>query len=134
MAVEGEWTSAHNLAEMGIRAAPSSEPWIQSNIWLVRSFRDREAWQPVWIDARPARREKANYARAVADAAVAGGRWIVTLEDELRAGLRRADAGARSAGKEVGNTIRFAEEHAAWRRFMPHGYLGVIVDTADAGD
>ena len=35
MAVEGEWTSAHNLAEMGIRAAPSSEPWIQSNIALT---------------------------------------------------------------------------------------------------
>src|SRR4051794_40208436 len=39
LAVEGLSPGARNLAAMGIRAAPSTEPWIESNIWLVRSFR-----------------------------------------------------------------------------------------------
>jgi hypothetical protein len=134
LAVEGESASARNLATMGIRAAPSSEPWIQSNIWLVRSFRPSEVWRPVWIGYEPDRATKENYARAVADAAVAGGRWIVALDDNLRVGLRRGDAGALDTWKEIGKCIRFSEEHAEWRRFAPYGNLGVIIDRTNPGE
>ena len=134
VAVEGEPISARRLAEMGIRAAPSSEPWIQSNIWLVRSFRFSDAAPPVWISHLPERGAATQYARSVADAAVAGGRWIVTLDDELRRRLQRGDADARATWKAIGNTLRFAEEHAGWRRFRPFGNLGVIVDRTSPGE
>ena len=134
VAVEGELTSARNLAEMGIRAAPSSEPWIQSNIWLVRSLRFSDAVRPVWISYRPGRGTRTEYLRSVADAAVAGGRWIVTLDDGLRGGLRRRDAGALAMWKAIGDMLSFAEEHAGWRRFRPFGNLGVIVDRASPGE
>jgi len=130
IAVEGVPPSARNLADMGIRAAPSSEPWIQSNIWLVRSLRLSGAWRPVWISYQPGPGTAADYARSVADAAVAGGRWIVTLDDDLRVKLRSADAGALATWKRIGACLRFAEEHAEWRRFAPYGRLGIVVDAA----
>ena len=130
LAVEGVSPSARNLSDMGIRGAPSSEPWIQSNVWLVRSFRLASAWRPVWIGYQPDGGTPADYARSVADAAVAGGRWIVALDDELRARLRRNDPAAVADWRRIGACLKFAEDHVEWRGFVPYGNLGVIVDTA----
>ncbi|HYW41687.1 MAG TPA: hypothetical protein VE959_02445 [Bryobacteraceae bacterium] len=132
LAVEGVSPSARNLSDMGITSAPSSEPWIQSNVWLVRSFRLGPAWRPVWISYQPEGGTPADYARSVADAAVAGGRWIVALDDGLRAGLRRNDAAALAAWHGIGACLKFAEDHAEWRRFAPFGNLGIVVDSAAA--
>src|ERR1039458_8948367 len=101
-AVEGVSPSARNLSEVGIRGAPSSEPWIQSNVWLVRSFRHAPVWRPVWIGYQPDGGTAADYARSVADAAVAGGRWIVALDDGLRAKLSRQDSAAVATWHGIG--------------------------------
>jgi hypothetical protein len=132
VAVEGVSPSARNLADMGIRAAPSSEPWIESNAWLVRSFRVAPQWRPVWISQAPQRASAADYIRCVADAALAGGRWIVALEDEFRARLRRNEPAAAVAWRRIGAYLRFAESHADWRRFEPFGNLGIVWDPAAA--
>src|SRR5262249_42643447 len=66
VAVAGVAPSAHNLSEMGIRGAPSSEPWIQSNIWLVRSFWLASPSRPVWISSQLEGASTVDYARAVA--------------------------------------------------------------------
>jgi hypothetical protein len=133
LAVKGVSPSARNLSDMGIRAAPSSEPWIQSNVWLVRSFRLAAAWRPVWISYQPDGGTPADYARSVADSAVAGGRWIAAIDDGLRAKLHRNDSAALAVWRRIGACLKFAEDHAEWRSFVPYGNLGVIVDTA-AGD
>ena len=52
IAVVGVAPSGHNLAEMGIRGTPSSQPWIESNIWLVRSFDIASRSRPVWISSQ----------------------------------------------------------------------------------
>jgi hypothetical protein len=129
-AVEGVSPNARNLADMGIRAAPSSEPWIQSNMWLVRSFRRSASWRPVWISYEPDHGTAADYERSVADAAVAGGRWIVALDDGLRSKLRRNDASAVDTWRRLGACLRFAEQNAEWRSFGPYARLGFILDTA----
>jgi hypothetical protein len=130
LAVEGVRPSARNLADMGIRAGPSAQPWIDSNIWLVRSFRLDPGWRPVWIDQRPDSRSQGDYARSVADAAVAGGRWIVALDDDLRLRLLQKDADALATWRSVGANLKFAEEHAEWRTFEPYGNMAIILDTA----
>src|SRR5581483_3914000 len=84
IAIAGVAPRARNLSEMGIQDAPSSEPWIESNIWLMR---------------------------AVADAAAAGGRWIVSLDDALRAKLRARDASALEAWRRLSSYLKFAESH-----------------------
>ncbi|HTS63946.1 MAG TPA: hypothetical protein VMH28_18110 [Candidatus Acidoferrales bacterium] len=130
--IEGVSPSARNLADMGIRAAPSSEPWIQSNIWLVRATRFFEPRRPVWVRYRIEGERAADYERAIADAAAAGGRWIVDLDDGLRMKLRRGDESALVTWRRIGEILRFAEDHAAWRGFLPYGKLSIVVDgTAD---
>lgn len=133
LGVEGVSPRARNLADMGIRSAPSSEPWIESNIWLVRSFRLRPgAWHPVWISYETEDATPADYPLFAADAAIAGGRWIVNLDDKFRAALRARDAAALAAWQRTGDVLRFAEEHAAWRDFSPFAALALIVDPASA--
>ena len=129
-AIEGVSPSARNLADMGIRGAPSSEPWIQSNIWLVRSLRHLPARRPVWVSYQPDGGSASDYARFVADASVAGGRWIVALDDALRTGLRTRDREALAVWQRIGACLRFAEEHADWRTFDPYGALAIIHDPA----
>lgn len=129
VAMEGVSPSARNLSDMGIRGAPSSEPWIESNVWLVRSLRLTSAWRPVWVGYQPEGGSPVDYAKAVADAAMAGGRWIVALDDTVRAKLRRHDTGALAVWQSIGDCLKFAEDHADWRSFQPYGNLGIIVDT-----
>jgi molecular chaperone GrpE len=130
VAVAGVAPSARNLSEMGIRGAPSSEPWIKSNTWLVRSFGLASPSRPVWISDQIENASAVEYARTVADAAAAGGRWIVSLDDALRAKLRARDASALEAWRRLSSYLKFAESHAAWRDLAPYGNVGMVLDPA----
>jgi hypothetical protein len=129
VAVEGMSPSARNLAELGIRGAPSSEPWIESNIWRVRSLRLDPAWRPIWISQRPEAASAQDYVRCVADAAVAGGRWIVALDDAFRAKWSRGDPETLAAWKRIEVFQKFAEEHPEWRNAPAFGNVAIILDT-----
>jgi hypothetical protein len=129
LAVEGVRPHARDLADMGINAGASAQPWIDSNIWLVRSFRLEPGWRPVWIDQAPNSSLQGDYARSVADAAVAGGRWIVALDDDLKVRLLGKDADALATWRGIGDYLRFAEQHAEWRNFEPYGNVAIILDT-----
>jgi hypothetical protein len=128
VAVLGVAPSARNLSEMGIRGAPSSEPWIESNVWLVRSLALDPPSRPVWISSQLENATAIDYARAVADAATAGGHWIVSLDDALRAKLRARDAAALETWRRLWSYLKFAESHAAWRALAPYGNVGIVLD------
>ena len=130
IAVVGVAPSGRNLSELGIRGAPSSQPWIESNIWLVRSFDIASPSRPVWISSQIESSSAFDYARAVADAAAAGGRWIVSLDDALRAKLRARDTSALETWQRVSSYMKFAEGHAAWRAVAPYGNVGILLDPA----
>jgi hypothetical protein len=128
-AVEGVSPSARRLAEMGIRSGPSSEPWIESNIWLVRSFELAGRERPVWISYQIENGSANDYARAAADAAVAGGHWIIGLDDKLRAGLWRREAAAMETWRRINSVLRFAQKHEDWSRFTPYGNLAIVAES-----
>ncbi len=130
VAVEGVSPSGRNLSEMGIRATPSSQPWIESNIWLVRSFDIPSPSRPVWISSQIENPSTIDYTRAVADAAAAGGRWIVSLDDALRAKLRAREPSALETWRDLSSQLKFAESHAAWRALTPYGNVGFVLDPA----
>jgi len=132
IAVEGVAPSGRNLSEMGIRGAPSSEPWIESNMWLVRSLVHGAPQRPVWISSQLEKPSGIDYARAVADAAAGGGRWIVSLDDTLRANLRSGDAAALETWRRVSSYVKFAEAHVGPRTLAPYGNIGIILDPASA--
>jgi hypothetical protein len=123
--IEGVSPSARRLADMGIRAGPSSEPWIESNIWLVRLKR------PVWISYEIENASAIDYERAIADAALAGGHWVIAPDDKLRAGLWRRDPTAMETWRRISRILRFAQNHADWMRFAPYGNLAILADADD---
>ena len=128
VAVAGVAPNARTLSEMGIRGTPSSEPWIQSNIWLVRSLQRASASRAVWISSQFENASDVDYMRAVADAGAAGGRWIVSLDDALRAKLRARDVSAIATWRRVSTYLKFSEDHASWRALPPYGNVGIVVD------
>lgn len=130
VAIAGVAPSGRNLSEMGIRGTPSSQPWIESNIWLARSFAFVSPSRAVWISSQLENASAIDYERAVADAAAAGGRWIVSLDDTLRTKLRARDRSALETWHRVSSYLKFAQSHAAWRALVPYGNVGIVVDSA----
>jgi len=129
-AVEGGAPGGRNLSEMGIRGTPSSQPWIESNIWLVKSLGVISSSRPVWISSQLEHTSAVDYERAIGDAAAAGGRWIIALDDVLRAKLRAHDAAALEIWRRLSIGVKFSEAHAAWRALAPYGNVGILLDSA----
>jgi hypothetical protein len=129
VAIAGVAPSARNLSEMGIRGAPSSQPWIESNIWLVRSFGLGPSSRPVWISSQLENASTVGYERAVADAAAGGGHWIVSLDDGLRTRLRARDGSALEEWRRISSYLKFAESHTGLRVVAPYGNVGFVINT-----
>lgn len=128
-AVEGSWPRSREITDMGTRATPSSEPWLDSNIWLVRSFGWAPSRRPVWVGEIPPGAVDANtYVRAVADGAIAAGHWIVALDDGLRAGLFGRQTVAADVWRRIGASLKFYREHSEWRELGPAGVLAIVMD------
>ena len=109
---------------------PSSQPWVESNIWLVKSLGVISSSRPVWISSRLEHTSAVDYERAIGDAAAAGGRWIISLDDALRAKLRAHDAAALETWRRLSIYVKFSEAHAAWRALAPYGNVGILLDSA----
>src|SRR5579871_1399239 len=128
VAVAGAPPSGRNLSEMGIRGSPSSQPWLESNIWLVRSFALASRSRPVWISSQLENATAIDYERAIADAAAAGGRWIVSLDDSLRAKLLAGDASAGETWHRLSSYLKFSEDRARGRDLTAYGNVGIVLD------
>ncbi len=129
----GEWPGIQ-AAQRGADASagPTGNAWIDSNSWKVRLERTRHPQSAVWIDAKPKRASLPadSYVLAVADAAAYGGRWIITLDDQLAAGLAQRNAQAVAAWKRIADASRFFTEHAAWGAMVPRAVVGIVSDFA----
>ena len=131
-AITGVMPSGRNLSEMGIRGTPSSQPWIESNVWLAHSFPVGQASRAMWISSELQSPTTLDYERAVADAVAAGGRWIISLDDALRSKLRAQDASAFDTWRRLSAYLKFAESHSVWREFAPYGNVAIVLDASSA--
>jgi hypothetical protein len=126
-AVDGVVPGVGKAAE-GATASATAGLWLDSNMWLVRSLPGGADRRPVWVSHRPGAGSSGAHLLGIADAAAAGGRWIVTLEDELRARLFRREAVALAEWRGIASYLAFFEQHAEWRGFAPFGNVGIIID------
>jgi hypothetical protein len=126
VAVEGVSPGVGKAADTAVASATAGL-WIDSNIWLARSFR---ATPPVWISHRPRAGSSGIYSRSIADAAAAGARWIVTLDDDLRARLLHRETGALAEWRALMSDLGWFEHRAEWRDFLPYATVGIVLDTA----
>ena len=130
LAVEGV-SPGVGKADSSTTASASGGTWVDSNMWLARSFHLDATPRPLWIDQRPgAGAPSGIYGKSIADAAATGARWIVTLDDALRAKLLHQDADAQAAWRNIGSMLAFYEKHADRRAFEPFGTIAVVLDNA----
>ncbi|HTT65513.1 MAG TPA: hypothetical protein VMG35_26880, partial [Bryobacteraceae bacterium] len=116
-----------------VQATPTSEPWLDSNLWLVSLLKARGAG-PAWLGYKLEASSASDYTRAIADAAAAGGHWVVAPDDALLTGLASGAPQAKTQWRQIATAAQFFEKHTDWRRFQPAGPLGILQPANDAGD
>src|SRR5450759_1649933 len=90
--IEGEWPGV-KMSPSGavdqVSAGPTGNPWVDSNGWKIRLAAELNPEAVVWIDAAPKepRLFTESYLVGIADSAAYGGRWIVSLDTQLAAGI-----------------------------------------------
>lgn len=109
------WPSVRTGGTGGAEAGPTGAPWVNSNGWLIRVLRLRDAARPVLLDTKPAAAARpASHVLAVADAMAYGASWIVSHSPETWPQVQKA--------------LRFFVQHGEWRDWKPVAALAIISD------
>ena len=119
--IKGEWPGIRAGQGRNSAAGPTGIPWVDSNGWQIRLARAREPRKPVWIETEFPKEKRvfntAAYLRAMADAAMHGGRWVIHV----------AEPG------ELGKLVpaeRFFLAHQDWGNSEPVAIVGILSDFA----
>jgi hypothetical protein len=133
--VSGEWPGIQ-LSPSGkvdtVAAGPTGAPWVDSNGWKVRLAAALHPESTAWVDAPPKepRLFPQSYAVAIADSAARGGRWVISLDDQLAAGIAAQTPAALATWKRITAAAGFFDAHQPWRAHFPAALIGVISDFA----
>ena len=94
----GEWPGVAMARGGASSAGPTGVPWVDTNSWKIRLEALRRPGDNIWVDAAPksVRISASSYRTAIADAAAHGGRWVISLDAQLAAGI--ADNNPNAAG------------------------------------
>ncbi len=108
---------------------PTNLPWVDSNGALLAMAQALAPNKAVWIVVDPPPKAKLtveNYLLAVADPATYGGRWLISLDDQMRAGLAARSAPAVADWKRITDAAAFFEQNKATRTYERMGRLAVL--------
>jgi hypothetical protein len=134
IASDSVWPGIASQADDAAPSGPTANPWIDSNGWFLRLAKVRSPRKTVWLMFAPPGPPQVvlldSYLRAIADAGAWGGRWVVSLDSDLRGGLARGDAKALSFWKAIAAAVAFFEQRRAWSALEPLGVVGVVSDFA----
>jgi hypothetical protein len=76
-------------------AGPTGVPWVDSDGWFSLLAHELTGGKALWLDCDPPASSSAlhpaNYGLAIADSRAYGSRWVVSLDDKLRAALVKSD-------------------------------------------
>jgi hypothetical protein len=112
---------------------PTNLPWVDSNGAPLLIARALAPGKTVWVDFDPPAQAKLAaeaYVLAVADPASYGARWVISLDDQLRADLTAKKQPAADTWKKLIDTVTFFEQHKELRTCQPDGRLAVMSDFA----
>jgi hypothetical protein len=115
-------------------AAPTGAPWVDSNGWKIRLAATLQPGSAIWVDATPKepRLSTGAYVVAVADAAAYGGRWIISLNSQLAAGIAAQNPAALETWKSVIRASDFFAGRKDWSDYVPEAVVGVVSDFSGA--
>lgn len=115
-------------------SGPTSTPWIDTNTGFLRFVR-ASTDAAIWVGERPPRGvvfPARRYCLAVADAAIAGARWIVALDADLERRIHASDRAGRAAWRQIEAYLRYFE-NPRWRDYRPFSEMAVVQDRASGG-
>lgn len=116
-------------------AGPTSTPWINTNAGFLRFARAATGAAAIWIGERPPPGvvfPGQHYGLSVGDAAMAGARWIISLDADLERRLLAGDGAALAVWKQIDAQVRYWE-NPQWREYRPAARLIVVQDAASGG-
>jgi hypothetical protein len=127
---QGVWPGIRVTEGGAVHAGPTGSPWIDTNTGFLRAVR---AWgrSAIWLGNLPPEKTivtAERYQQAIADAAMAGGRWIVALDADFAERLGRREAASLRDWGRMMALLRFFERHPEWRAYQPWGKLAVVQD------
>ncbi len=129
----GEWPGvAMGRGGGGASAGPTGVPWVDTNSWKIRLELARRPGADIWVDAPPkgARIFASSYRTAIADSAAFGGRWIISLDAQLAAGIADSKADALATWKGIAEAAGFFATRKQWPAYLPEAVVGVVSDFA----
>ena len=111
-------------------AGPTGAPWVDSNGWRVELQTALRPGTQVWIDAKPAesRLSPESYLTALCDAASFGGRWLISLDDNLAAGILAQNTDALATWRKLTTAAGFFAARQEWSQFKPRAVVGIVSD------
>lgn len=129
---EAVWAGIRLEKDGAAHAAPTSAPWIDTNIGFLR-FAGAMLSTPLWLahdpppgTAWPVER----YLAAIGDAAAGGGTWVVSLDQDLFKRWLAGDERAQAIWNRIRAQLEFFHSHRDWVRLAPSGRLAVIQDSS----
>ncbi len=129
--VQGEWPGikkSRSGSKDVVSAGPTGAPWVDSNGWKIRLESAIRPGSAIWVDAAPKDPNLSpdSYVIGVADSATYGGRWIVSLDENLAAGIASQKPEALETWKKLTQAVGFFTAHANWVNYVPQAVVGVI--------
>jgi hypothetical protein len=128
----GEWPGVAMARGGGASAGPTGVPWVDSNSWKIRLETARRPGINIWVDAPPkgVRVSAGSYRTAIADAAAHGGRWVISLDAQLAAGIADRKPDALGTWQEITGSAGFFSMRKQWPSYLPEAVVGVVSDFA----
>ena len=132
---EGLWPGIE-IEHGGTRlTGPTASPWIDTNSGFLSFFRAATN-AAIWVGVRPPAGKvflTDRYLQAIGDAAIAGARWIVSLDQDLEQRLLAREPSAMHAWQRIGAYLRYFEEHREWSGYTPYSRLALVEDEDNGG-
>jgi hypothetical protein len=131
---QGMWPGIHVEKGSTASAGPTANPWIDTNTGFLR-FARASTDAAIWIDVAPPPGNVypvQRYLQAIGDAAISGGRWVVSLDDDLSKRLLAREAKALKDWAQIGAALQHFEDHKEWRSAMPAGEVAIVEDYSAA--
>jgi hypothetical protein len=131
--IQGIWPGV-KLSESGVVdqavAGPTVVPWVDSNGWKIRLTAALNPGAVVWVDAPPkgTRLSAESYLITVADAAAHGGRWILSLDDQLAQDIAARIPEALQTWKLLAGAAGFFAARQDWEAYLPEAVVGIVSD------